>query len=240
MPASVIPLWIICSDDKDSSHQKDPDFDTMIRGGADQSAHSSTETTPDHRRKFRSQVKNSHEVASDPVKLSSSTCVLKAPKAIGTITRCLPIPLPLECFDSYVAEHYPSRVCLETDEPRDAGRTRQTPIRMLCIATDEESELCYLDSVESDRVILPVNTDLVRVPLSQGPRGYLRRRCKSVDCPSLMQRVMELVGIRIVTCIINLDFEPEIHRHEMRVRVSFAIRIGEAHKDARIIIGPGG
>ena len=88
MPASVIRLCMICSNDKDSSYQKDADFDPMLRGGVDQSAHSSTETTPNHRRKFRSQVKNSHERASDCVELSPSTCDLKAPEAILIITRC--------------------------------------------------------------------------------------------------------------------------------------------------------
>ena len=88
MPTSVIRLCMICSDDKDSSYQKDPDFDPMLRGGVDQSANGGTETTPDHRRKFRSQMKNSHKLASDSVKLSPSTCSLKAPEAIWTITRC--------------------------------------------------------------------------------------------------------------------------------------------------------
>src|SRR6516225_8815019 len=125
---------------------------------------------------------------------------------------------------------------LETDESWDTGGSRQPPIWMLSIASDKEGKQRYLDFVEDDCVRLLSDTDFVGVPLSQAPRSQRRRRSKSVNGSGLMQRVMELVGIRIEAGVINLDFETEIHRHEMRIRISLAIGIGETHKHTGVVV----
>ena len=124
-------------------------------------------------------------------------------------SKCGMLLAHLKSLNSHIAEHYPSRVRLQANEPRHARRAWQSAVGMGRITSYGEREVSDLNSVENDCILLLVNANFIRVPLAQWIRSDLRGCRKRVDGARLMEWFIELIGIRIEATVINLNLQSQ-------------------------------